>query len=73
LPNPILLKNSLLHWERQRQFNQFDGEEVITDLSVHPSLWASFLFTKPIFAPDEDGLSFGGVIDTLLAMANYRL
>ena len=56
-------------WERQRQFNQFDGEEVITDLSKHPSLWASFLFTKPIFAPDEDGLSFGGVIDTLLAMA----
>ena len=33
----------------QRQFNQFDGEEVITDLSQHPSLWASFLFTKPIF------------------------
>lgn len=56
----------------QRQFNEFDGEEVITDLSNHPSLWASFLFTKPIFAPDENGLSFGGVIDTLLAMANYR-
>jgi hypothetical protein len=56
----------------QRQFNEFDGEEVITDLSQHPSLWASFLFTKPIFAPDENGLSFGGVIDTLLAMANYR-
>jgi hypothetical protein len=56
----------------QRRFNQFDGEEVITDLSQHPSLWASFLFTKPIFAADEDGLSFGGVIDTLLAMANYR-
>jgi len=56
----------------QRQFNEFDGEEVITDLSQHPSLWASFLFTKPIFAPDENGLSFGGVIDTLVAMANYR-
>jgi hypothetical protein len=23
----------------QRQFNQFDGEEVIIDLSNHPSLW----------------------------------
>jgi hypothetical protein len=69
LPNPILLKNSLRRWERQRRFNEFDGEEVITDLSKHPSLWASFLFTKPIFAPDENGLSFGGVIDTLLAMA----
>ena len=56
----------------QRRFNQFSGEEVITDLSKHPDLWASFLFTKPIFAPDEDGLSFGGVLDTLLAMANYR-
>jgi len=62
----------LRHWERQRRFNEFDGEEVITDLSNHPSLWASFLFTKPIFAPDENALSFGGVIDTLLAMANYR-
>jgi hypothetical protein len=33
LPNPILLKSFLPHWERQRQFNQFDGEEVIIDLS----------------------------------------
>lgn len=56
----------------QRRFNQFDGEEVITDLSNHPALWASFLFTKPIFAPDNDGLSFGGMVDALLAMANYR-
>ena len=56
----------------QRQFNQFNGKEVITDLSHHPDLWASFLFTKPIFAPDKDGLSFGGVLDTLMAMANYR-
>ncbi|GJD18666.1 hypothetical protein RIVM261_036220 [Rivularia sp. IAM M-261] len=56
----------------QRQFNEFDGEEVITDLSKHPDLWASFMFTKPIFAPDENGLSFGGVVDILLAMANYR-
>ncbi|WP_414755242.1 hypothetical protein [Anabaena sp. CCY 9910] len=56
----------------QRRFNQFNGEKVITDLSQHPNLWSSFLFTKPIFAPDENGLSFGGVIDTLLAMANYR-
>jgi hypothetical protein len=56
----------------QRQFNEFDGEEVITDLANHSNLWASFLFTKPIFAPDENGLSFGGLIDTLLAMANYR-
>ncbi|WP_449416623.1 hypothetical protein [Phormidium nigroviride] len=56
----------------QRRFNEFDGEEVITDLANHPSLWASFIFSKPIFAPDEKGLSFNGVLDTLLAMANYR-
>jgi len=43
----------------QRRFNQFSGEEVITDLSNHPDLWASFLFTKPIFAPDEDGEDYG--------------
>ncbi|MEH2295840.1 hypothetical protein [Nostoc sp.] len=61
-----------LVWQRRCRFNEFDGEEVITELSNHRNLWASFLFTKPIFAPDENGLSFGGMVDTLLAMANYR-
>jgi hypothetical protein len=56
----------------QRQFNLFDGPQVITALANHPDLWESFLFTKPIFAPDKHGLSFNGVVDTLLAMANYR-
>ena len=56
----------------QRQFNEFNGEEVIQDLSQNTHLWTSFLFTKPIFAPDEHGLSFGGLVDTLLAMANYH-
>lgn len=56
----------------QRRFNEFDGEEVITDLANHPNLWKSFLFTKPIYAPDKNGLSFNGVLETLLAMANYR-
>lgn len=56
----------------QRQFNNFNGEEVITDLSKYQDLWASFLFTRPIFTSDKDGLSFNGVIKTLLAMANYR-
>ncbi len=50
----------------QRRFNRFDGERVISNLCQHTDLWASFLFTKPIFAPDENGLSFGGVVDTLL-------
>jgi hypothetical protein len=56
----------------QRRFNEFNGEEVITDLYHNSQLWASFLFTKPIFAPDTNELSFGGLLDTLLAMANYR-
>ncbi len=56
----------------QRQFNAFNGEEVIRDLSKHSDLWVSFLFTKPIFTSDPDGLSFGGLVKTLLAMANYR-
>jgi hypothetical protein len=56
----------------QRRFNEFDGPEVITDLIQHPALWRSFLFSKPIYAPDKHGLSFNGVLETLLAMANYR-
>jgi hypothetical protein len=56
----------------QRQFNQFDGPEVITDLTNHPDLWKSFVFTKPIYAADQDSLSFNGIVETLLAMANYR-
>jgi hypothetical protein len=30
------------------------------------------LFSKPIYAPDKHGLSFNRVLETLLAMANYR-
>jgi hypothetical protein len=56
----------------QRRFNEFDGKEVITDLSCHPELWESFVFAKPLFAPDEHGLGFNGLLDTLFALANYR-
>ncbi len=56
----------------QRRFNLFDGPEVITDLTRHQDLWRSFLFSKPVYAPDKKGLSFNGVLETLLAMANYR-
>jgi hypothetical protein len=56
----------------QRRFNEFNGEEVITDLAANPHLWQSFVFSKPIYAPDKSGLSFNGVVETLLAMANYR-
>ncbi|MEH2319458.1 hypothetical protein [Nostoc sp.] len=35
-----------LVWQRRCRFNEFDGEQVITDLSNHRNLWASFLFTK---------------------------
>jgi hypothetical protein len=56
----------------QRRFNEFNGEEIITDLAQNLHLWKSFLFSKPIYAPDKDGLSFNGLLETLLAMANYR-
>ncbi|HEY9801714.1 MAG TPA: hypothetical protein V6D25_15260 [Leptolyngbyaceae cyanobacterium] len=32
----------------QRRFNQFNGEEVITDLCAHTDLWTSFLFTEKL-------------------------
>ena len=57
----------------QRQFNNFDGKQVIRDLSSHPNLWHSFLFSQSIYAPDKEGLSFACMITTLLAMANYRV
>jgi len=50
----------------QRQFNLFDGPQVITDLANHPDLWESFLFTKPIFAPDKHGLSFRVIASNLV-------
>ncbi len=56
----------------QRQFNNFDGEQVITDLSNNSDLWHSFLFTKAIYTPDKEGLSFACMVTTLLAMANYQ-
>ncbi|BAY86916.1 hypothetical protein NIES267_64270 [Calothrix parasitica NIES-267] len=56
----------------QRRFNLFNGEEVIADLYNNQELWESFVFCKPVYAPDEDGLSFNGLIDILLALANSR-
>lgn len=56
----------------QRRFNEFEGPQVVRDLCNHSELWSSFLFSKPVYAPDKNGLSFNGVLDTLLAMANYR-
>ena len=56
----------------QRKFNDFNGEKVIIDLSKNPTLWESFLFTKPIFTSDKDGINFVGMVDILVSMANYR-
>ena len=57
----------------QRQFNDFDGKQIIADLSERKDLWHSFLFAKGVYAsPDTEGLSFANLADTLLAMANYR-
>lgn len=42
----------------QRRFNEFDEQEVITDLTNHHHLWKRFLFTKPIYAPDQRWIEF---------------
>ena len=39
----------------QRRFNNFDGEQVITDLSTYSDLWHSFLFAKGVYAPPDNG------------------
>lgn len=56
----------------QRRFNNFNGEQVITDLFNNQSLWHSFLFSKGIYPEDSHSLSFTQLVTTLLAMANYR-
>ena len=57
----------------QREFNDFNGKKVITDLSENPNLWESFLFTRPIFTSDKDGINFVGMVDILVSMANSCL
>ena len=56
-----------------RRFNDFDGQQIMTDLVAHPELWRSFLFSKPIFAPDEHGLSFSGLVEALIALAEANV
>ena len=55
----------------QRQFNNFDGQQVVTDLYSNTNLCYSFSFSKAVYASDRE-LSFTHVVTTLLAMANYR-
>jgi hypothetical protein len=55
----------------QRRFNHFNGKEVITDLVHSPHLWRSFLFSKSILSSDHESLTFNGLVDSLLVMANY--
>jgi hypothetical protein len=55
----------------QRRFNHFNGKEVITDLVHSPHLWRSFLFSKSILSSDHESLTFSGLVDSLLMMANY--
>jgi hypothetical protein len=44
----------------------------VTVKDAERGLWVSFIFSKPIFTPDENDLSFNKILDTLLAMGNYR-
>ena len=56
----------------QRQFNNFDGKQVVSDLVNHCDLWSSFLFTRQIFPTDNEGFSFSGLSNILISMANNR-
>ena len=57
----------------QKQFNNFDGKQIIADLSDREDLWYSFSFGKGVYAPPDNGeMSFAHVANILLAMANYR-
>ncbi len=56
----------------QRQFNEFDGKQVVSDLVSHCNLWSSFLFTRQIFPADNEGFSFRGLTNMLVSMANNR-
>jgi hypothetical protein len=55
----------------QRRFNNFNGKDVITDLVHSSDLWRSFLFFRSIHLSDHDSLTFSGLVDSLLVMANY--
>ncbi|MGL5079109.1 MAG: hypothetical protein ACRDBG_25195 [Waterburya sp.] len=56
----------------QRQVNDFDGQQVVRDLAEHQDLWASFVFSRPIYLQDEHSIGFCSLIETLLAMGNRK-
>ena len=57
----------------QRQFNEFDGREVVEDLVQYENFWLSFFFSRPIYLDDHNnGLSFFSLIETLMVMANMK-
>lgn len=61
-----------LLWQRG-QYNELDGQQVVTDLATHPHLWRSFLFTTSVYAPDLRGSSFCGLMLSLTLMADFPL
>ena len=56
----------------QRQFNEFDGREVVSDLTLYDDLWRSFVFSRPVYLDDKYGLSFAALIEVLLIMGNRK-
>lgn len=56
----------------QRQFNEFDGREIVKDLARHDRLWRSFFFSRPIYLDDEHGMGFSALIEVLLIMGNRK-
>lgn len=60
-------------WQRG-QYERFDGQQIVTDLSNHSHLWQSFLFTTALYAPDPRGAGFLNLlIYTLIHMATFPL
>ncbi len=57
----------------QKKFNTFNGQKVIEDLYGNGKLWASFLFIRPIYAPDPTSLGLRNLVDTLSTLASQRL
>ena len=57
----------------QREFNNFNGRQVLTDLIDNADLWNSFIFAQAVYYDDFDGLSYGQVAKTLVALANHHI
>ncbi|WP_019503790.1 hypothetical protein [Pleurocapsa sp. PCC 7319] len=56
----------------KREFNNFNGRQVLTDLIKNQDLWLSFIFSYAVYYDDDLGYSYSKVAQTLVAMANQK-